>query len=81
MVLERPAPGSHDRSTPSGTLEESSLAIFEAMLAARDAEVSGEPGRVALDSFYRVLMEGTLLLPVFLTFQRLYLIKIEARQT
>lgn len=64
MALDRPAPGSHDRSTPSGTLEESSLAIFEAMLAARDAEVSGEPGRAALDSFYRVLMDGTLLLPV-----------------
>jgi hypothetical protein len=64
MVLERPAPGSHDRSTPSGTLEESSMAIFEAMLAARDAEQSGEPGRAALDNFYRVLMDGTLLLPV-----------------
>jgi hypothetical protein len=64
MVLERPAPGSHDRATPSGTLEESSMAIFEAMLAARDAEQSGEPGRAALDNFYRVLMDGTLLLPV-----------------
>ena len=64
MVLDRPAAGSHDRSTPSGTLEESSLAIFEAMLAARDAEVNGEPGRAALNSFYRVLMDGTLLLPV-----------------
>lgn len=64
MVLDRPAPGSHDRSMPSGALEESSLAIFEAMLAARDAEVSGAPGRAALDSFYRVLMDGTLLLPV-----------------
>jgi hypothetical protein len=64
MVLDRPAPGSHDRSVPSGTLEESSLAIFEAMLAARDAEASGEGGREALDSFYRTLMNGTLLLPV-----------------
>lgn len=64
MVLERPAPGSHDRSTPSGTLEESSMAIFEAMLAARDAEQSGDEGRAALDNFYRVLMDGTLLLPV-----------------
>jgi SseB protein N-terminal domain len=64
MVLDRPAPGSHDRSTPSGTLEESSLAIFEAMLAARDAEERGDPGRAALDAFYRALMSGTLLLPV-----------------
>ena len=64
MVLERPAPGSHDRSTPSGTLEESSLAIFEAMLAAREAEERGDPGRAALDAFYRALMSGTLLLPV-----------------
>jgi hypothetical protein len=50
--------------TPSGGLEESSLAIFEAMLAARDAEASGEGGRAALDAFYRTLMSGTLLLPV-----------------
>ncbi len=64
MVLDAPEPGSHDRSTPSGTLEESSLAIFEAMLAARDAEDSGERGRAALDAFYRTLMSGTLLLPV-----------------
>jgi len=64
MVLDAPEPGSHDRSTPSGSLEESSLAIFEAMLAARDAEASGESGRAALDSFYRTLMNGTLLLPV-----------------
>ncbi|MEO8250972.1 MAG: SseB family protein [Chloroflexota bacterium] len=64
MVLDRPAPGSHDPSAPSGALEESSLAIFEAMLAARDAEASGDPGRQALDAFYRALMSGTLLLPV-----------------
>ena len=64
MVLDAPEPGSHDRSTPSGSLEESSLAIFDAMLAARDAEASGEGGRAALDSFYRTLMNGTLLLPV-----------------
>jgi hypothetical protein len=64
MVLDAPEPGSHDRSTPSGSLEESSLAIFEAMLAARDAEATGEGGRAALDSFYRTLMSGTLLLPV-----------------
>ena len=64
MVPDAPEPGSHDRSTPSGGLEESSLAIFEAMLAARDAEASGEGGRAALDAFYRTLMSGTLLLPV-----------------
>jgi hypothetical protein len=64
MVLDRPEPGSHDRSMPSGTLEESSLAIFEAMLAARDAEARGDDGRAALDGFYRALMSGTLLLPV-----------------
>jgi hypothetical protein len=64
MVPDAPQAGSHDRSTPSGGLEESSLAIFEAMLAARDAEASGEGGRAALDAFYRTLMSGTLLLPV-----------------
>ena len=64
MVDDRPAPGSHDRSMPSGALEESSMAIFEAMLAARDAEAAGPGDRAALDSFYRTLMNGTLLLPV-----------------
>jgi hypothetical protein len=64
MVLDAPEPGSHDRSMPSGVLEESSMAIFEAMLAARDAEANGEGGRAALDAFYRTLMNGTLLLPV-----------------
>jgi hypothetical protein len=64
MVLDAPEAGSHDRSMPSGVLEESSLAIFEAMLAARDAEASGEVGRTALNTFYRTLMSGTLLLPV-----------------
>ena len=64
MVLDAPEAGSHDRTMPSGALEESSLAIFEAMLAARDAEGSGEAGRAALDTFYRALMSGTLLLPV-----------------
>jgi SseB protein N-terminal domain len=64
MVLDAPEAGSHDRSMPSGALEESSLAIFEAMLAARDAEANGEGGRAALDGFYRALMSGTLLLPV-----------------
>jgi hypothetical protein len=64
MVPDAPEAGSHDRSMPSGVLEESSMAIFEAMLAARDAEASGEGGRAALDAFYRTLMNGTLLLPV-----------------
>ena len=40
------------------------MAIFEALLAARDAEANGEGGRAALDAFYRTLMSGTLLLPV-----------------
>ncbi|HEX2142297.1 MAG TPA: SseB family protein [Candidatus Limnocylindria bacterium] len=64
MTLERPAPGSHDRSTPTGTLEESAANLFEAMLAARDAEDRGELAGPALEQFYRSLMTGTLLLPV-----------------
>lgn len=59
---DRPAPGSHDRSTPSGSLEESAANLFDAMLAARDAEERGEAG--PLREFYRTLMSGTLLLPV-----------------
>jgi hypothetical protein len=59
---ERPAAGSHDRSTPSGSLEESAANLFEAMLAAREAEERGQRG--PLDAFYRTLMSGTLLLPV-----------------
>ena len=59
---DRPAPGSHDRSVPSGGLEESSANLFDAMLAARDAEERGEVG--PLHAFYRTLMAGTLLLPV-----------------
>src|SRR5688500_5255443 len=59
---ERPAAGSHDRSTPSGSLEESAANLFEAMLAAREAEERGQ--RAPLDAFYRTLMSGTLLLPV-----------------
>jgi hypothetical protein len=59
---DRPQPGSHDRSTPTGTLEESAANLFDAMLAARDAEERGEPG--PLRQFYRTLMSGTLLLPV-----------------
>ena len=59
---DRPAPGSHDRSVPSGSLEESAANLFDAMLAARSAEERGERG--PLDAFYRTLMSGTLLLPV-----------------
>jgi hypothetical protein len=64
MVLDAPQPGSHDRSTPTGTLEESAADLFESMLAARDAEGNGDGGRAALDAFYRALMSATLLLPV-----------------
>jgi hypothetical protein len=62
MPSNAPAPGSHDRSTPSGSLEESAASLFEAMVAARDAEARGERG--PLEQFYRTLMSGTLLLPV-----------------
>jgi hypothetical protein len=62
-AAERPAPGSHDRSTPTGSLEESAANLFDAMLAARDAEALGD-GPHALHAFYRTLMSGTLLLPV-----------------
>lgn len=61
-AADRPAPGSHDRSVPSGTLEESAANLFDAMLAARDAEARGEAG--PLHAFYRTLMSSTLLLPV-----------------
>ena len=61
--LERPAPGSHDRNTPSGSLEQSSANLFEAMLAAREAE-DANAGPGALHEFYRTLISGTLLLPV-----------------
>lgn len=71
MADDRPAPGSHDRSTPSGTLETSSATLFEAMLAARDAPEgnvdSGDRSDVrstARYGFYRALMSGTVLLPV-----------------
>lgn len=60
---DRPAPGSHDRSVPSGSLEESAANLFDAMLAAREGEERGGDKR-ALHEFYRVLMSGTLLLPV-----------------
>ena len=61
-TTDRPRPGSHDRSVPSGSLEESAANLFDAMLAAREAEERGERG--PLDAFYRTLMSGTLLLPV-----------------
>ena len=61
-ATDRPRPGSHDRSVPSGSLEESAANLFDAMLAAREAEERGE--REPLDAFYRTLMSGTLLLPV-----------------
>jgi len=61
-AADRPRPGSHDRTVPSGSLEESAANLFDAMLAARDAEERGERG--PLDAFYRTLMSGTLLLPV-----------------
>jgi hypothetical protein len=64
MAIDAPRPGSHDRSTPTGTLEESSATLFEAMLAARAAEERGESGGRVLRDFYRTLMSATLLLPV-----------------
>ena len=60
---DAPAPGSHDRSVPSGQLETSAANLFDAMLAAREAEERGGDSR-ALHEFYRTLMSGTLLLPV-----------------
>ena len=60
--LAAPAPASHDRTVPTGTLEESAAILFETMLAARDA--SGEDAQGALRSFYRALLTATLLLPV-----------------
>ena len=60
----RPAPGSHDPRTPTGTLEQSAATLWDAMLAARDAEDRGEDDPRALHAFYRALMSGTLILPV-----------------
>jgi len=64
MTLDAPPPGSHDRSTPTGSLEESAAALFEAMISARDAEERGDAGSNALADFYRALLGATLLLPV-----------------
>jgi hypothetical protein len=61
---ERPQPGSHDPRMPTGSLEISAVTIYEAAMAARDAETSGDADRRALDAFYRAVMSGTLLLPV-----------------
>lgn len=58
----RPAPRSHDRSVPTGTLEVSAATLFEAMEAARDAEARDD--LEALAAFYRTLMSSTLLLPI-----------------
>lgn len=57
-----PAPASHDPRVPTGLLEESAAALFDAMLAARDAEATGDDA--ALRAFYRTLLTSTLLLPV-----------------
>ena len=62
MAIDAPQPGSHDRSTPTGTLEESAANLFEAMVAAREAEERGESSSAALRDFYRALMSATLLL-------------------
>ncbi len=64
MAMEPPAAGSHDRSTPTGSLEESAAALFEAMLAARDAEARGDAPGPAQRTFYQALLGGILLLPV-----------------
>ncbi|MEP6680276.1 MAG: SseB family protein [Chloroflexota bacterium] len=59
---DAPAPGSHDPSTPTGSLETSAASLFETMLAARDAQGRGDAR--PLESFHRALMDSTLLLPV-----------------
>jgi hypothetical protein len=64
MKPDAPRPGSNDRSPPTGSLEESAAELFEAMLAARDAEARGDEGSRALGDFYRAVMTATLLLPV-----------------
>ncbi len=64
QAFERPEPGSHDRSSPTGSLETSAVNLFEAMLAAREAQERGEADTASLGAFYRTLMSGTVLLPV-----------------
>lgn len=61
---ERPTLGSHDPRTPTGALERSAADLFDAMLAAREAEDRADTDGRALHAFYRTLMSGTLLLPV-----------------
>ncbi len=56
---DAPAPGSHDRHVPTGTLEVSAATLFEAMAAARDSD---DPA--FLEAFYRALTASTLLLPI-----------------
>ncbi len=63
-AFERPQPGSHDRSTPTGSLETSAVNLFEAMRTAREAQDRGDTDPAALAGFYRTLMSGTVLLPV-----------------
>src|SRR5438552_4018933 len=62
--IDRPAPGSHDPSTPTGSLETSSANLFEVMVAAREAQERGDGDGERLHAFYRTLMSGTVLLPV-----------------
>jgi len=59
---DRPLPGSHARGIPSGALEESAAALYEAAISARDAEGGEDPG--PLQAFYRAIGAATLLLPV-----------------
>ena len=60
--LATPAPASHDPRVPTGVLEESAAALFEAMISAREGQERGDAS--ALPAFYRALAAGTLLLPV-----------------
>lgn len=62
MTDERPLPGSHATDVPSGTLEESAAALYEAAIVARDAEGGDDPA--PLHAFYRAIASATLLLPV-----------------
>ncbi len=62
--LDRPEPGSHDPTRPTGSLETSSANLFEVMVAARDAQANGDASDMHLTTFYRTLMSGTVLLPV-----------------
>jgi len=61
---DRPAPGSHDRRVPSGSLEVSAAALFDVMIAAQEAEERGESDPRAIHAFYRALLSGTLILPI-----------------